>query len=229
MAMKRCSGSVLIVQQCAMLRSAASLILISFALAAAPIKTVACQNAGPAIDVGKNPQPFNLSVMFTSPVDNPTRLFTRFANTKNKEFIVEKMTGPFDSCIFRTITQPVQGELQHSVTIEDAGNKGIKIGDKISFILHALAPAGSIFETRDTDPSTTSKDFRIVGKINGREVRKDIPLTDITFKATQVPEPGTFLCLLAGLTFFAVTGAVRKKRNGRLPRARDLRRGAATE
>jgi hypothetical protein len=160
---------------------------------AGPIQTVMCSQPTPAIDVGANPKYFELMVMFTSPIANPTRIFTRYANTKNTEFRIEKMTGPFDGCAFGTIAQPVQGELQHTITINDAGGKGIKQGDKISFTLLAAAPMGSMFETRDTDPSTPSKDFRIR---SGSNAPVDINLNDITFTVTQVPEPapGPALC-----------------------------------
>ena len=180
-----------------------------------PIQTVMCSQPTPAIDVGPNPKYFQLMVMFTSPIANPTRVFTRYANTKNTEFRIEKMTGPFDGCSFGTIVQPVQGELQHTITINDAGGKGIMQGDKISFTLLAAAPMGSMFEMRDTDPSTPSKDFRIR---SGSNAPVDIKLDDITFTVTQVPEPATFGALSAGLCLLASALRVKGPRRSGLYR-----------
>ena len=170
-------------------------------------KTVMVKQPTPAIDVGPNPKNFQLMVMFTSPINNPTRIFTRFANTKNMEFRIEKMTGPFDVAEFKTVVQPVGGERQHSLTIDDAGGKGIMQGDKISFTLLAAAPMGSMFETRDTDPNTPSKDFRIQSGTNS----VDIELSNITFTATQVPEPSALVTLSVGLCLLA---ARRRHRRG---------------
>lgn len=163
-------------------------------------QTVNCSQPTPAIDVGADPKYFNLMVMFTSPIANPTRVFTRYANISNTDFRIEKMTGPFDGCAFGTIAQPVEGELQHTITINDAGGKGIMQGDKISFTLLVAAAAGSMFQMRDTDPSTPSQDFRIR---SGTNAPVDISLNDITFTVTQVPEPAALLAVSCGLVLLA--------------------------